>query len=367
MEKEKFESFVQPPIQEKRVLKTTNKIFLYEQQEMTADSSVFSESSQPILSKFLEMGHSGLSPLEERILEEERNKWWQNKYGFPYENKTARDEVLRRKYDNKDVEEENDLQRQLFLAVRNKDNNSIKELKKSYEEKYPDQLEGVVALFELTPFLKTQAEIEKYKKPDEKRKKMFEELTQYQFLLTHFINFNSKDKDFLWTFWEVAERLAKEANQLKEMHMLQRNIISQVAAIKILKALGKDPVLSHPSEDAFNAIDLWIEEEKTAIQVKGTKQKRNANLKISDSIAFPGIELKHGSDEQYFNSWEFWQMQKFKAKLSKYKKLTGKNVNAYLMIVPYPDIDFITGQPSDNIIKFFKEKLSSRKSETESS
>jgi hypothetical protein len=329
----------------------------YELEELRNDLSVFDEKERALIEKYLEGVR--LTGKDQRIFDLARNRWWGEKYGFPYKNKVARNELLQRKYaPSKELMESFALQVKLIQAIKEKNEARINDLKKEYEEKYPDQLEGVTVLFELIPFLKNKEILDTQPK-HEKKIEIFEELTQYQFLLTHFIESNSENKEFLNTFWEALERLSEAAGQLKYMHKLRRSVLSQVAILKLFKHLGLKPNISHPEEDAFHAIDLWADE-KTAIQVKGIKKNMPALVK-TDAIAFPGIDLKAESKTKWYNSHFSHEFQRFKAKLSNYQSYLNKQMEGYLVVIPYSEFDFVTGEPSEKIISFIKDRLEHEK------
>ncbi len=185
--------------------------------------------------------------------------WWQDKYGFPYRLKQARDEVLLRKYlPPEDVRRRRDLQREFFTAVASNDRNRIGQVKERYLQEYPDQLEAVEALFGIREVLRTQKLLDRNRERGQysRDRKVFQNLTEYQFLLTHFLTSNSGDKQMLEQFWLVVERAAKETNQLPVLNRLRRGILSQVATVRLLESLHLNPQLSHPEQDAFDAIDL---------------------------------------------------------------------------------------------------------------
>lgn len=334
----------------------------YERAELQSDISVFSEDARPLVEKHLR--GEKLQEEEGERFSDARNRWWYTKYGFSYRNKVIRTEVLRRKYVSSEVVEANLLQEELFYALEEQDQEKIAELKKVYEEKYPEQLEGVVALFELTPFLETSKELEKRSgKTHEERMEMFENETRYLFLLTHFIASNSHNKEFLNVFWRTArgvarragEKTAKKEKNLKRLRGLRRGVLSQVATLKTLEALGAKPKLSNPKEDAFYAIDLWTDE-KSAVQIKsGGKELL---ITETDKVGFPGVEIEKGDEIHHFDSRYFSrELRKFRAKLSRYQSIIKKKIKGYLIFVPYTQFDPVTGQPNKELIDSMRKKL----------
>ncbi len=333
----------------------------YEKAEIQSDISAFPEETRPIVEKSLQ--GEILSYEEQKKLDGALNEWWHTKYGFSYNDIVSRKNVLRRKYaSSEELAKANELQERLFHALERQDQKGIARIKKVYEEEYPDQLEGVVALFELTPFFEIQKEIEgRSRKTREERTNMFKDLTQYQFLLTHFIAGNGRNKEFLSTFWQAAEKAAEKTKNLKNLHILRKGVLSQVAIFKTLEALGAKPKLSHPKEDAFYAIDLWTDE-KSAVQIKGVRDGEPSVIE-TDKIGFPGAEIERENVIHHFDSHLSEKLQKFKAKLSRYQSVIKKKIRGYFITVPHAEFDFITGQPSEEFIDFVGKKLNLRESD----
>ena len=153
-------------------------------------------------------------------------------------------------------------------ALKAQDEHKISELKARYKTEYPNQIEGIEVLFGLPEFLRTQADINKQKQEKSHHlsqpevKQQFKNLTEYQFLMTHFILQNSNDKAFLSDFWNILEKIGGQMGNLRDVHTQRNGVLTQVAVYKILEQLGERPRLSHPDEDAFEAIDLWVAGEK---------------------------------------------------------------------------------------------------------
>ncbi|MFA5020754.1 MAG: hypothetical protein WC517_01690, partial [Patescibacteria group bacterium] len=200
--------------------------------------------------------------------------WWTEKYGSNFNVQASRNEILFKKYLPGGLEKIHRLQHELFQAVQAGDENKLAALKSEYEENYPDQLESVEALFGIRSLLMKQGEIDKRKKEKqegletkgdkESREEImgkFRDLTEYQFLFTHFLIKHSEDRVLLEEFWDAAEQIAKRMNMSRELNMFRRGQISQVATYKIMEKIGHQPDLSHPDEDAFSAIDLWDDQD----------------------------------------------------------------------------------------------------------
>ncbi len=332
----------------------------YIDREMQSDASVFTEKERTAMKKYL--SGVGLMGEEASIFDKARERWWYEKYGFPYRNSVARNEVIARKYaPSKEIAEAHDLQGQMLESFGRRDDNKINELKKLYQEKYPDQMEGVTILFELQRFLENQKRLnnkDERAMGHKERVGLIEEITQFRFLLSDFIAHNSGSKEFLKLFWDVIEGASKETGGLSISHQLRKSTLSQVAIFKIFEALGKKPVLSHPREDAFEAIDLWTDEE-SAVQVKGGSEK--LLIAETEATSFPGVEIRDGERVSQFDTDMSRTFSKFKAKISKYGSLIGRDLRGYMIAIPYSKFDFVTGEPSEEVIRAVRETLDAKK------
>jgi len=345
MERERAFLIEQKPIE----MKSSRK---YERDEILSDISAFPKEVQPLVKKHFA---GGLSPEEERSFGEARDEWWQDKYGFRYDDKASRAETLRRKYaPAAEVLAAKKLQDEMFEAFKDGDHGKIDEVQKKYVEAYPEQLEGVIALFNLVPFMERRQVLERPDVPPEERKKLIEENTQDQFVLTHFIAVSGEDKEFLRLFWDAAERLAKDKNRLVELNRMRRGVLSQVAVYKVFQALGLNPKLSHPKEDAFHATDLWSESGH-AIQVKGHRE--GAGVISTEEISPSGVQVEDDRGVRHFDSYLNHEMQKFRMKVKRYGALLKKPMKGYLVQVPYSEFDAVTGEPTPKIIEFVKQNL----------
>ena len=47
----------------------------------------------------------------------------------------------------------------------------------------------------------------------------------------------------------------------------------------------------------------------------------------------------------------------FRAKIKEYGDRLGKEFKGYMLAVPYSQIDFVNGEPSPELVEFFREKL----------
>ena len=302
-----------------------------------------------------------LSKQETATLNTCRQDWWLESYGFPYEMKKQRRMMIRKKYmPSQERFEAKELQEQMFSAYKSQNEEKIKELRKAYEERYPDQLEGVMALLDFVPFLETEKSLDALRVKGEGFTKemasLLENLTQYQFLLTDFITTNSGNKDFLTLFWNTIEQIASDTDNVRAFLKARRGVMGQVAAMKIFEAIGEHPKLSHPKEDAFRAIDGWIDTHR-ALQVKAY-QGATPELLETDAISFPAVITERNKEVRYASSHLAAEMNKFQMKVSKYKEIIGKkDLKGYLMVVPFGQFDFVTGEPNKEVVEFFRKKF----------
>ncbi|MFH2063288.1 MAG: hypothetical protein ABIJ46_03995 [bacterium] len=325
----------------------------YELREMERDISAFPEEMQPIIHNFVD-GELPKGEDAKRFSEARRN-WWYEKHGFPYGNSASRQEVLSREYaSSESLAGARHLQNDLFLAFRSGDQKAIEAVQERYEAEYPDQLLGVTALFELVPLLEQNKKLEGRMQSYDRYLETVEECTQDQFLLTHFLAVNSGDRDFLRTFWDAAETLAKQSGFSNELNRLRLGILSQVAVFKTFESLGLKPKLSHPREDAFKATDLWTGEGE-AIQVKGHYE--GPVVATTENVSPTGVQVRGDDGELHFDSYMSNVMQAFRLKIEQYGRSIGRDIKGYLVQIPYNEFDGVTGKPTDEIIEFVRGEL----------
>lgn len=249
------------------------------------------------------------------------------------------------------------------LFSRNPTDAEVRSLTQSLSEMYPGDKEAITALAELPGFFATERDLEESRRLEEmgylskeakkeerrKRMKLVERLTEYQFLLTDLI-VRSSDRAYLTRFWNAAETLATIDHSQPELSKMRDAVLSQAAIYLLFDELGKHPRLSHPKEDAFNAIDLWTDDHQ-AIQVKGApKSEAFEVVPASDTISFPGIALEEGKSTKHYNSYITAERQYLKAKLNDYARSTHQEIEGYLMVIPRNRRDVVTGRPDESIV-----------------
>ncbi len=335
---------------------------LYYLDELESDMEAFPEEIRQIVRKVIDREH--IVTEEQRKFDIANSKWWQEKYGFPFTKKDARNEVLNRKYNPEKVEGARRLQRELMEAIKVSDEEKITELKNKYQEQFADQMEAIEVIFGVRDFIKKSKELsedtDKTKFSREEYKDRVRDLTEFQFLFTHFLVQNNKDREFLELFWRVAEAIAGRVGAVRELNILRRGQMAQVAVYRIMEELGDSPKLSHPNEDAFNAIDLWETSEKP-IQIKGWNEEVPAVF-TTDEVVFPAVQIDVKNKRRLYNSAEYFKSQNmvFRTKVKKYGHKIGKDLEGYMLAVPYSKIDFVNGEPAQELVEFFKGELKTK-------
>ena len=190
-----------------------------------------------------------------------------------------------------------------------------------------------------------------------KRRRAFQDLTEYQFLFTHFVLTSNQDKRLLGDFWAVAKEVAQAIGADQELRSLRCGLVTQVAVSRILEEIGENPQLSHPREDAFNAVDVWADD-NTAVQIKGWRENEPALIE-SDEFVFPATEVAGKTGSRVFNSNANMAAKNhiFRARVDEYGRETGRDLEARMMVIPYSQVDFDTGEPAPELVDFFREKL----------
>lgn len=328
--------------------------------ELLEDLESFPDSVRPLV----EWSAAGRKLRPEQQKEKDRavNRWWEEKYGFPFGQKVARQEVLWRKYSPSETQAmAQAMFSQLIAAMPANDEILIQSLKEKYQQEFPEELEGLEVMFGLRQHLRKQWDMNNRQIPDrQERRQQFRDFTEFQFLLTHYILFNGGGKDFMKRFWAMGQAIADRTGTVAEFNALRRGAVSQVAVHRIMTALGYQPKLAHPEEDAFQAIDLWTDEE-TAIQIKGWDERVPAVIK-SDHLAMPAIatDTMSGRKKRHlYNSLEYFKRKDhlFRARIKEYGALTNRSLTGWMLAVPSAKIDFVTGQPDPKLIEFFRNEL----------
>ncbi len=260
--------------------------------------------------------------------------------------KNSRSEII------SDLEKEEDFERFVNRICDVVSMGEIKEFpsfRKKFEEDFPENLEIIELIFELGPSLFIQKNLEEHTHKFEFSRSTFRDLTEYQFLLTHFIQ--NSDEDTLKKFWKIANIIAVRYGTGCQLDHWKRGALGQVGVIKILEELGFSPHLSHPDQDAFEKTDLWIE--NIRVQIKGNKDVSEPALVLSDETIFPGVKVGELESEFYYNSHFAHEAALFKATIEK----INPKAKGVMLIIPLKMINSITGEPTKELVDFFRGKL----------
>jgi len=335
------------------------------------DLADFTPGVRPLVQKFIDGVE--LDSREEMVFEANRNAWWFKKFHFDYKNKKKREELLLAE-SRGEARGECLLPSEVIKAAKEGDSKTIQRIKEEFFRDQRDGPEEIEAIFGLIDFIIKQQEFSrdfpKGKKADfEEMSPRLEDLTEYQYLFTHLLIKNVKDEKWLKDFWATGETVAK-ALKSPSWEILVSGLRSQAAAYWVINDLGHKPRLSSPDEDAFKSIDLWGGENE-ALQIKGSAQEQPALIKVN-TTDFPGVEVKTGKDSSdFYTSQKFSeikdQIEKFRIKLDRYGKGKGENktdkkYTGYVMVMPSAMIDKITCQPSESLVKFFRQEIDNKES-----
>ncbi len=259
--------------------------------------------------------------------------------------------------------EKGDWENKIIPALRKHNYPEIKKLHQKYLENYPQEQEAIEAFFNALSALSAEKQLKgHYLKGNERRKKI-KELTEYQYLLTHFIAHNNKRKKELDEFWALLEEMASASQKSFELKTMRQGVLGQVAIFLSLNKLGFHPRLAHPNLDMMEKIDLQIPEsssqEEIDIQIKSSRRLISPEIFSSQNIYPSSVEIQGQKNNIIdFASQHFAEENKeFQIKIEEYKKKKKEDVKAYLVAIPYQDIDHSTGTPSPQLVSFLKEHL----------
>lgn len=197
-------------------------------------------------------------------------------------------------------------------------------------------------------FLETGKKLKFEEIEDEKQlADAYRDRTEYQFLITHFVASQAEHPEGLPALWRELKDIAREHDEQQNFSMFQRGVVTQVATHRIFKELGFAPRFAHPEEDAFKKVDLWSDP-KHAVQIKGSSREEFGIYKTSE-VGPASTEVSDGRTRRIFDS----DINSFKTKLKSF----GEGVEGYFIVVPSDKIDFMTGKPSEEIVKLVREKV----------
>ncbi|MBX4198587.1 hypothetical protein KW782_04660 [Candidatus Parcubacteria bacterium] len=227
---------------------------------------------------------------------------------------------------------------------------------RSFKDKYPENLEGITALEQLTAFFEEEKEQLKYRGDQSPEAlKLRESLIQYQMLVAHFIIANGHDRELLEDFWKVSEDVVNqlEYNDGINFKVFRFGILTQVAVYKIFEKIKKDPRTPHPREDLTYKIDLWADE-NTPIQIKGrTVGSKFKILNLDDTGMDAQRKRNEGISELLLR-----HLKRFKKNVTRPGSPFGdENAKGLLVAIPHDTFDLVTGEPSEEVMRVAKEYL----------
>lgn len=256
-----------------------------------------------------------------------------------------------------------DWRKKLKPALEKHNFQAIKTLHENYSKQHPQEQEGIEAFFDALSAWTKEKQLKYSLLKGKERKYAIRELTEYQSLLTHFLIQNSQNKDELERFWDLLKKTASASGKTEEFQTMRQGVLGQVATFLSLNELKLHPHLAHPRLDMFDQIDLQAKDTNSKkeidIQIKSTKRVSSPEIFSSQEVYFPSVEVNQ-RDNTVINIADKYFVQKnkvFQMHLHKYQDMIKKQVKGYLVVIPYQEIDNITGQPSSEIIDFLKQKL----------
>jgi hypothetical protein len=171
-------------------------------------------------------------------------------------------------------------------------------------------------------------------------------------LLTNFALNNIEDAEGMKAFWESLFTTADKAGNHDIAARIKTGVLSTVATMKCLEAIGAKPALSHPREDAYNAIDIFAG--GRAIQVK-RGHRGEKMLYTTDDLDFPGPEIVNEDGSVSHFSAEIdrgaeQDLMTFRRKVADYSRDIGHEVKGYFIRLPYDKIEPDTGKPTEELI-----------------
>lgn len=242
---------------------------------------------------------------------------------------------------------------QLSKAAESGDTENIQLLIERLAQEFPDQLEIIQAIADLPRYLDVCTQLDIHAEKGKQRQKLIREKAEFHFLLTHLVC-SIQDRKILAHVWNAMDRIAQAQKKTREYVYGRAGILSQVATYKIFQQLGLHPELSHPSEDQYNAVDLW--QESSPVQVKSGKDDKPLLVKV-DRLGPTHIAIQGEEGQQRIGNWVLQDIEHFTAGLQAYEKSTGQHVTGYLLELPKSSYDKVTGQPSEDIVQFVRKQL----------
>lgn len=245
--------------------------------------------------------------------------------------------------------------------LENEDLKKLKTLKESCIAKYPRQVEAIEALFGLAEYLKNEKTIEKNREYKISEKAVFQDQTEYVFLLSHLTIRYGDQYEYLNRLWLLMHDVSQKMGKNDLVKSLKRGVVAQVGTFKVFDKLGLNPELSHPRQDAYDKIDMWVGG-GGPVQVKRRSGEEPVIIE-TDEIAFPATKVVAGESagkakDCYINGKTLYEISKFRAKVKEYEKMTRSDARGYFIMIPYKKINSVTGEPTPDLVEAVREKFS---------
>ncbi len=222
---------------------------------------------------------------------------------------------------------------------------------------YPDQLEAITIFTNLPAILEAGDKVDDSSLHNKRKLPLYRELTEYQYLLTHFALENADKPEVMQNLWSVAGNMAARMDKSKDFQARKAGALTAAAAHHLFSTLGKQPELSHPDEDAFDAIDLWVEDEHSAVQIMKSDAEE-VTISRTDDVLYPGIAVEGDQVSQHFSvNSPVDKALRFRTKLAHYAQEHSQPVEGYFLQIPYSQIDSQTGVPSPVLVEQMRAKL----------
>jgi hypothetical protein len=235
----------------------------------------------------------------------------------------------------------------------------LKIMKEEYIAKYPQETEAIEALFGLAKYLKNQKIIRENRVYRKDIKAVFQDQTEYMFLLSH-LTCQYSDQYYLKNLWSLMQDAGEKVGD--NVSRLRKGVVAQVATFKIFERLGYRPELSHPRQDAYDKIDMWVGGNEP-VQIKSWPGAQPVVLE-AETIAFPAAritmkDLKERVQDCYISSDLLGEINGFRAKVKKYGEMMQKDTRGYFIMIPPSKINSITGEPTPDLVEAVRDKFAS--------
>ncbi|MDO8469417.1 MAG: hypothetical protein Q7S84_00155 [bacterium] len=259
----------------------------------------------------------------------------------------------------RDSDERADLQllrARLLDAAGTKSQDALRAAKQAYEARFPDEHEAIETLFGVVNFLDTQKTIEELRARDGRApQELWHSLTEYNFTLTHFVETNGENRIFLDSFWRLFEDIGERwggrggVETVKKLHA--GTVVQAGVSHAFKRAFYENVKSSLPDEDMRRATDLWVE--GRPVQIKGAKRDKPEFIEV-DTMTYPATVVRDGNQELLFTAHRDEKLDWLSLNVKRYSERIGRGMKAYFVVVPYRMVDWVTGEPTEELIEYFR-------------